>query len=179
MSALRICRLISGLLMSMFLVSMAAAQPPPGGHYQGTYIGGSPGSGRAGDTGIYVGGYSGGYHQGYEGVYEGGYPQLNPPPYGVTPYQTFYLGPRPTETDRSRAAITVQVPQSATLWFDGTKTTQTGALRSFVSPPLQAGQNYAYNVRARWSENGKVREENQTVKVHAGDRLQVNLAARK
>src|SRR5580765_680555 len=87
MSALRNCRLISGLLMSMFLASMASAQPPPGGHYQGTYIGGSPGSGHSGDTGIYLGGYSGGYHQGYEGVYQGGYPQLNPPPYGVTPHQ--------------------------------------------------------------------------------------------
>ncbi len=166
---------ISGVLMSAIMASMASAQPPPGGHYQGTYVGGSPGGAR-GDTGIYIGGYSGGYHQGYEGVYQGGYPQVNPPPYGVTPYQSFYIGPRPTEADRTRAAITVNVPQGASLWFDGTKTQQTGGLRSFVSPPLQAGRNYAYDVRARWSENGKVREETRTVQVHAGDRLQVNLA---
>jgi len=178
MSAQRTCCLMSSLLASIILASDASAQPPPGGHYQGTYIGGSPGTAR-GDTGVYIGGYSGGYHEGYEGVYQGGYPQLNPPPYGVSPYQSFYIGPRPTEFDRSRAAITVHVPQGATLWFDGTKTTQTGGLRSFISPPLQAGQNYAYNVRARWTENGKVREENRTVKVHAGDRLEVNLPAAK
>jgi uncharacterized protein (TIGR03000 family) len=164
--------------MSMLLATIASAQPPPGGHYQGTYIGGSPGSVR-GDTGFYIGGYSGGYHQGYEGVYQGGYPQVNPPPYGVTPYQSYYIGPRPTEADRSRAAITVQVPQGATLWFDGAKTTQTGSLRSFVSPPLQSGLNYAYDVRARWTENGKAREATRTVQVHAGDRLQVNLSAAK
>jgi uncharacterized protein (TIGR03000 family) len=163
--------------MLVFPASFASAQPPPGGHYQGTYVGGSPGSGHSGDTGIYIGGYSGGYHQGYEGVYQGGYPQLNPPPYGVTPYESFYIGPRPTEADRSRAAISVQVPQGATLWFDGTKTQQTGSLRSFVSPPLAAGRSYAYDVRARWTENGKVREANRTVQVHAGDRLQVNLPA--
>jgi uncharacterized protein (TIGR03000 family) len=179
MSALRTCLLISSVLMSVSLASFASAQPPPGGHYQGTYIGGSPGSGSRGDTGVYIGGYSGGYHEGYEGVYQGGYPQLNPPPYGVTPYQSFYIGPRPPEADRSRAAITVQVPQGATLWFDGTKTSQTGGLRSFVSPPLQAGYNYAYDVRARWTENGKVREETKTVQVHAGARLQVNLAGGK
>jgi uncharacterized protein (TIGR03000 family) len=104
---------------------------------------------------------------------------VNPPPYGVTPYESFYIGPRPTEADRRRADITVQVPQGATLWFDGTKTNQTGAVRSFISPPLQAGRKYAYDVRARWTENGKVREENRTVQVHAGDRLQVNLQAQK
>jgi uncharacterized protein (TIGR03000 family) len=179
MSALRSYRLIASVVMSMLLATITSAQPPPGGHYQGTYVGGSPGSGHSGDSGTYVGGYSGGYHQGYEGVYQGGYPQVNPPPYGVTPYQSYYIGPRPTEADRSRAAITVQVPQGATLWFDGTKTSQSGSLRSFISPPLQAGRNYAYDVRARWTENGKVREETKTVQVHAGDRLQVNLQARK
>jgi uncharacterized protein (TIGR03000 family) len=179
MTARRNYRWIISVLLSIFLATSASAQPPPGGHYQGTYVGGSPGSGHAGDTGVYIGGYSGGYHQGYEGVYQGGYPQLNPPPYGVTPYQSFYIGPRPTEADRSRAAITVQVPQGASLWFDGAKTSQTGSLRSFVSPPLQAGQNYAYDVRARWTENGKVREEKRTVQVRAGDRLQVHLPAGK
>src|SRR5262249_8954881 len=94
---------------------------------------------------------------------------------GVTPYQSYYIGPRPTEADRSRAAITVDVPQGATLWFDGNKTQQTGSVRSFVSPPLAAGRNYVYNVRAQWTENGKVREQNRTVQVRAGAQLQVNM----
>ena len=48
------------------------------------------------------------------------------------------------------ARVEVRLPADAELWFEGQKTAQTGTDRSFHSPELQPGQDYVYNVRARW-----------------------------
>jgi uncharacterized protein (TIGR03000 family) len=84
----------------------------------------------------------------------------------------------PDETLSPTAAILrVRVPADAELWFDGARTVQRGAARQFVTPPLEDGRNFSYEVRARWSENGKVVERVETVRVHPGDRLTVDLLA--
>jgi uncharacterized protein (TIGR03000 family) len=70
--------------------------------------------------------------------------------------------------------ITLRVPGSAEVWFDGSKTSQTGRLRSFVSPPLQPGRNYSYEIRARWMEAGRPVEETRKINVRAGDRDTLN-----
>ena len=61
----------------------------------------------------------------------------------------------------------------AEIWFSGDKTTQTGSTRRFETPPLEPGSNYSYVVRARWTENGKERDETKKVAVHANDRVAV------
>jgi uncharacterized protein (TIGR03000 family) len=66
--------------------------------------------------------------------------------------------------------INLRVPANAEVWFDGSKTSQTGRLRSFVSPPLQPGRNYAYEIRARWMQSGRMAEETRRINVRAGDR---------
>jgi len=91
--------------------------------------------------------------------------------------RSFYLSPVGDDSNvsgtRSAVArsvmINVSVPAGAEIAFDGTKTIQTGAHRAFVSPPLVAGQDYAYEVTAKWQESG--REVNQTrhITVHSGD----------
>lgn len=48
------------------------------------------------------------------------------------------------------ALIIVKVPAEAELWFDGSKTSQGGSYRQFVTPPLSAGSNHSYTLRARW-----------------------------
>ncbi|HBI42924.1 MAG TPA: hypothetical protein DDY78_08715, partial [Planctomycetales bacterium] len=49
----------------------------------------------------------------------------------------------------------MQVPNAdAQVFFDGDKTSQTGAERAFVSPPLEAGRSFHYTIEARWMEDG-------------------------
>jgi uncharacterized protein (TIGR03000 family) len=92
---------------------------------------------------------------------------------GTAGYQSFY-GPAPA---RAPAAVTVNVPARADLWFDGAETRATGAVRDFQSPPLTSGQRYSYEVRARWNENGHTVTQTQQVDVRAGARVSVRFPA--
>jgi uncharacterized protein (TIGR03000 family) len=77
-------------------------------------------------------------------------------------------GPTPAKLD-------VRVPTTAELWFEGDRTSQTGALRNFVSPELQPGKSFTYTIRAHWtSPNGQVVDETRQVKVQAGRRTIVD-----
>lgn len=69
-----------------------------------------------------------------------------------------------------RAMLTVQAPSDAKIWLQGQETTSTGSDRVFTSPPLKAGQEYTYTVKAQWKVNDKTVEQNQTVSVKAGER---------
>jgi uncharacterized protein (TIGR03000 family) len=71
------------------------------------------------------------------------------------------------------AQFTIEVPASAELYLEGVKTKQTGPSRMFVSPRLNPGQQYVYEVRARWIENGQPVEQKSNVVVTAGQRLTV------
>src|SRR5712664_2259307 len=51
--------------------------------------------------------------------------------------------------------INISVPADAEIWFDRARTTQKGEFRQFVSPPLTPGRDYFYDIKARWTENGK------------------------
>jgi uncharacterized protein (TIGR03000 family) len=73
-------------------------------------------------------------------------------------------------TSLDRAVLNVQVPADASVWVEGAETKQTGATRSFVSPPLEYGRDYAYTVKAQWKVGDKAVEDTRTVNVRAGDR---------
>jgi uncharacterized protein (TIGR03000 family) len=73
----------------------------------------------------------------------------------------------PARTDNT-AHVRVIVPASAEIWFDGDKTSQTGATREFVSPALTPGSDYTYQIKARWMENGQPVEKAQDINVRAG-----------
>jgi uncharacterized protein (TIGR03000 family) len=73
------------------------------------------------------------------------------------------------------ATIFATVPAGAQVWLDGTKTTQTGAVRSFVTPPLQRGKGFTYDVRVHWvAADGTIIDLTRTVPVQAG--RQTNIA---
>ena len=114
-------------------------------------------------------GWGGGYYNpwyddgyGYGGYATGGYPP---------DYSSFYSGPATYSEDtqgyagqgpagsmmanEDAAMIAVRVPPNADIWFDGQKTNQKGAVRQFETPALDPGHDYAYEVRARWNENGR------------------------
>lgn len=71
--------------------------------------------------------------------------------------------------------LMVHVPAGAEVWLNGTRTKSTGPLREFVSPPLEAGWKYSYEVRARWTENGKAVERTRALRVQPGQKLDVDL----
>jgi uncharacterized protein (TIGR03000 family) len=66
------------------------------------------------------------------------------------------------------AHIEIRVPADAEVWFGSGKTTQTGTRREFVSPPLEPGKDFTYDIRARWVENGKEVVRTRTLDVSAG-----------
>jgi uncharacterized protein (TIGR03000 family) len=83
------------------------------------------------------------------------------------------------EVEGPRAAqIDVRLPAGATILFDNSPTSQTGALRHFVSPPLHPDKDYFYTVKVRWQEGGKVVIRSSKVAVHAGDRLNLSFGPR-
>jgi uncharacterized protein (TIGR03000 family) len=81
--------------------------------------------------------------------------------------------------DENVVRINVRVPASAQVWFDGAKTTQTGSLRQFVSPPLDSDRECSYQIRAHWTEGGRDVERTRKVNFHAGDQVTVNFMARR
>jgi uncharacterized protein (TIGR03000 family) len=91
---------------------------------------------------------------------------------------SYYGGPTSTvpveSTPQGEAAnISAKVPANTELWFDGHLTTSTGPIREFHTPPLQPGQRYAYEVRARWQENGHEVTQSQKVTLTAGSDIHI------
>jgi uncharacterized protein (TIGR03000 family) len=90
-------------------------------------------------------------------------------------YGNFGVGDASNAFTGERAVlINVSVPPNAEILFEGSQTTQSGAFRQFISPPLIPGKEYAYKIEARWSEDGSTVTRTRRITVHAGDI--VNLA---
>jgi len=80
--------------------------------------------------------------------------------------------PQPPPED-GKAHIMVILPTAdAVVWFNGTKTSQTGKMRAFASPELKPGKEYTYAIKARWKVDGKNVEQTRTLIV-ASDRWQI------
>ena len=69
--------------------------------------------------------------------------------------------PPPAQTPCFR--LHVRVPDGARVFVDGTASTQSGPLRTFASPLLNADEIYTYEVRAEWDEQGKAKAETRHV----------------
>jgi len=65
------------------------------------------------------------------------------------------------------AHIQVRVPGNAQVWIEGEQTTRTGPAREFVSPRLAPGKDYQYEVKARWTENGRTVDQVRSATVRA------------
>ncbi len=92
----------------------------------------------------------------------------------VTSYQSYYNAG--TMTGDRPAIINVRVPAQAQVWFDDVPvTTGAGAFRQFLSPPLEPGYRYSYEIRARWMDNGRPVERSQKVTFRPGEQATVNL----
>jgi uncharacterized protein (TIGR03000 family) len=62
------------------------------------------------------------------------------------------------------------VPANAEVIFNGSKTSQTGTVREYVSPAMTPGKTYTYHITVRYmGANGKVVNDTRDVQVRAND----------
>jgi uncharacterized protein (TIGR03000 family) len=136
-------------------------------------------------------GYYGG--PGYDPYYRG-YGYGYGPRYNDGPLEySNYSGPAPlaptTQVRQSNYAVPataheavgmkVLVPTAdAKVWFENKETSQQGMERLFESPPLKPNQHFTYNIKARWTENGKTVNQERQVHILAGQNITVNFRAK-
>lgn len=77
-------------------------------------------------------------------------------------------GSPPANADESPAKIRVMLPPDAALIIDGAPTNSTSDVRDFVTPPLEAGRNFHYDLRARLTRDGNEVTIERRVTVRAG-----------
>jgi uncharacterized protein (TIGR03000 family) len=130
------------------------------------------------DYPAYMGSYPYAYTYPPNGLYTDSYPDME---YGlgsgtisgdVMPSVPASSAPTPAVAD-DKAHLIVRVPADAQVWFDGTATTSTGAVREFDTPPLVPGRRYTYDVKATWMQDGQEVTRTQSVRFSAGDRIEV------
>lgn len=95
----------------------------------------------------------------------------------VMPYQKGEKLPPPKkgEGNETSASLIVTLPAVAKLTIDGRPTKATSENRSFVTPPLEPGWNYQYQLRAEIVRDGSTRVLSQNVRVRAGEETRVSL----
>ena len=84
--------------------------------------------------------------------------------------------PPPSDPADGRARLQVLVPADAEVWLNGNPTTQRGGQRLFESPALAPGRDYQYEVRARWTEDGRAVDQTRIVVVRANARVGVDFS---
>jgi uncharacterized protein (TIGR03000 family) len=154
-----------------------------GGFHEGGFRGGFVNRGFYGGFypwyGYGWGGYPG-YYYGYSPYY---YSYSTPYYYDYAPgYYTVpdaYTGVPPVVSTSAyppsgdtQAHFQLTVPENAEVWFDDTKTTQTGSVRSYTTSNLTPGRDYVYDIRIRWPDaSGQMMEKERKIPFHAGDSL--------
>jgi uncharacterized protein (TIGR03000 family) len=92
-------------------------------------------------------------------------------PYSMNPYGPPGGQVSPPSSGNS-ASIELYLPNnSAEVWFNDLKTQQTGQKREYVTPDLEPGKSFTYQVRAKWVEDGKEYDQTRTVTVRAGAQI--------
>lgn len=76
--------------------------------------------------------------------------------------------PNPTITASQRATVVVRLPADARLYVDQQLLELTSGERTFVTPELPLGREYAYNFKIEYDRNGRTLSESQKVNVTAG-----------
>jgi uncharacterized protein (TIGR03000 family) len=93
------------------------------------------------------------------------------PPVGPTVLAARMRNYPPAAATDTDVSLIVRVPAEAVVWVNGTKTSQTGPRREFVSSGLAPGQSYSFLVRAQWTgPDGKPATSDQRISVRAGER---------
>jgi uncharacterized protein (TIGR03000 family) len=150
-----------------------------GGYYGGCY-GGCYGGGWGGYAyGVYgcygcYGGWSC-YGSGYGGggVYYG--PTVAPN--GGTKEAPEKLAPPSKQDQSSRAKVIIDVPAQAKLYIDDQPMSNKTGQRTFVTPPLERGQTYFYDVKIVLIVDGQEKVQTQRVVLRAGEVAAANFSS--
>jgi uncharacterized protein (TIGR03000 family) len=73
------------------------------------------------------------------------------------------------------AHVTVDVPVTARLWFNGVEMRQGGASREFVTPVLNPNRTYSYNVRASWFDGDQEVVMDKRIRVQPGRDVAIDM----
>jgi uncharacterized protein (TIGR03000 family) len=84
-------------------------------------------------------------------------------------------GPAPAHADEAPARIRVLLPADAALTVDGRPTRSITDDRLFVTPPLQVGKDFHYDLRARFVRGDEVVTVERIVTVRAGEETTIRL----
>jgi uncharacterized protein (TIGR03000 family) len=158
-----------------------------GGHGGGGHGGHASGGGsHPGPGGSFHGGHDGFRHHdsfffGVGGFYPGFYGVYGPSYYAYDDVPVYRgsnviyttTGPAPQANSApaaDRAYVTIQLPvDKADVWIEGVKSTQDVSSQEYVSPPLEVGKKYYYDVRARWTDaKGKTVEAKRSFPIYPG-----------
>lgn len=101
-------------------------------------------------------------------------PPARPNPFLATPPAT---KPAAAPAVGDRARITVKLPPGATLYVDDKKNEKTDPVREFATPPLPAGQEFAYLMKSERLRDGRPEYQIQKVTFRAGEILTVDFTA--
>jgi uncharacterized protein (TIGR03000 family) len=74
------------------------------------------------------------------------------------------------------ARLVVNVPENATIYCMGKKTTTTGTTRRFVIPITRAGQEFQYPVRVELVRDGKTYVAESLARVQSGKTVELSIA---
>ncbi len=77
--------------------------------------------------------------------------------------------------NKGPAFVKVVVPADAVLEVDGFKTKQMGTVRLFVTPELEKGKKYSYQLKATFTQNAKQVTVERTITVEPGVETVVDL----
>jgi uncharacterized protein (TIGR03000 family) len=78
-----------------------------------------------------------------------------------------------SDPETAPASITVRLPAEARLWVDGVYCPLVSDTRTFQTPRLQPGQQYAYTMKAELIRDGRTVTQNQRVLMSAGRQVEV------
>jgi uncharacterized protein (TIGR03000 family) len=97
--------------------------------------------------------------------------------YGSSGSEGYYNSSTAASSKKRSAVINLRVLSDAKVWFDQSQMKQTGTMRSFESPPLDVGSEYAYHIRIQSKRDGKDITETRQVTLHAGDVINLTLGS--
>lgn len=177
---------VLGVGLLVWPISGTALARGQGHHSSGQHSGGHQGGssnwhhgGSNWNGGYYGGGYFRGYpylyNYGYRYPYRGGYGYYPYTDYGYYPDYGYNYDDSYVTAAVEPARITVQVPPDATVLVNGVRMSQTGTVRQYVTPPLEGGYQYSYEVRASWMTPAGPINNSRTVWVDPGDNVVVDL----
>jgi uncharacterized protein (TIGR03000 family) len=78
-----------------------------------------------------------------------------------------------TARAENRVMLNIQAPPGAGLWISDVFMGQGDGNRQFVSPPLENGRKYVYDVKARWMQDGREMTSTKSLEFQGG---QTNLS---